>query len=266
MDKMLVTVFETETDGYKGLDALKGLDENGDITLYATAVLVKKPNGRVEVKQEADEGPVGTAVGMLTGAMVGLLGGPVGFAAGASVGGLTGLVFDAGSAGVNLDFLEEVSEILTPGKTAVLAEIDEEWVTPVNTKIGQLGGKVFRRPRYEVIDDQVARESEAFSQEVKELQEELKEGREETKAAAGKTLKSVQKRLKETEAKAQARLEQINEETKAKINNLEARSKNADKERKEKINKRIAELKADQKARSEKLQQARKLAREALMP
>ena len=43
MNKMLITVFETETKAYEGLSALKGLHENGDITLYANAVINKDP-------------------------------------------------------------------------------------------------------------------------------------------------------------------------------------------------------------------------------
>jgi uncharacterized membrane protein len=264
MDKMLVAAFDTEKDAYKGLDALKDLDERGDITLYATAVLVRDPSGAVRVKQSADEGPVGTAVGMLTGAIVGLLGGPVGVAAGATVGSLTGLVSDVESTGVNVDFLDEVSEVLAPGKSAVLAEIDEDWVTPIDTKIGQLGGLVFRRPRYEVVEDQLARESAALNKEAKELHNELKEERAENKAAAQKRLESIQNRLKSIASKANAKVDQVNEETKAKVNALQAQMKKAREERRAKIEKRTAEIKADQKVRSEKLRQARELTKEAL--
>jgi uncharacterized membrane protein len=264
MDKMLVAAFDTEKDAYKGLDALKDLDERGDITLYATAVLIRDPSGAVKVKQSADEGPVSTAVGMLTGAVVGLLGGPVGVAAGATVGGLTGLVFDMESSGVNIDFLDEVSEVLAPGKSAVLAEIDEDWVTPIDTKIGQLGGQVFRRPRYEVVEDQLALESAALNKEAEELQNELKEERAENKAAAQKRLTSIQDRLKSIASKANAKVDQVNEETKAKVNALQAKMKKAREERRAKIEKRTAEIKADQKVRSEKLRQARELTKEAL--
>ena len=86
MNKMLIAVFETETKAYEGLSALKGLHANGDITLYATAVISKDQNGQVRVKDSADEGPIGTGVGLLTGSLLGLLGGPVGLAIGAFTG------------------------------------------------------------------------------------------------------------------------------------------------------------------------------------
>ena len=56
MNKMLVAVFDTESAAYKGLTALKGLHVHGDISLYATAVIVKDASGAVSVKQMADKG------------------------------------------------------------------------------------------------------------------------------------------------------------------------------------------------------------------
>jgi uncharacterized membrane protein len=94
MDKMLVAVFDTETAAFKGLSALKDLHRQGDLTLYASAVIVKDKTGAINVKQAAEDGPVGTALGFLTGGLVGVLGGPAGLALGASLGGLTGFLFD----------------------------------------------------------------------------------------------------------------------------------------------------------------------------
>jgi len=90
MNKMLVAVFDTEPAAYEGLNALKELHEDGDITLYATAILVKDSTGAVSVKQSADQGPLGTAVGMLSGSVTGLLAGEAGAAAGLALGGLAG--------------------------------------------------------------------------------------------------------------------------------------------------------------------------------
>jgi len=264
MNKMMVAVFNTEEDAYKGVDALEDLSKKEDIILYATAVLVKDAAGTVNIRQVAPEGPIGSAVGMLTGAMVGLLAGPVGAAIGASAGGLTGLLADAGNAGVNADFLDEVSEVLIPGKSALVAEIDEDWVTPVDTKIKNLGGSIFRRSRSMVIEDQIAAESEAFSKELKEIREELKETNEQNKATVKKTLDTVEKRLNAIGEKSKEKLDQISNETKAKIKTVQAHIKGANEAKKAKFEKRIAEIKTEEKIRSEKLRQARELVKEAL--
>jgi uncharacterized membrane protein len=49
-------------------------------------LIVKDADGTVAVTQAADQGPLGTAVGLVTGSLVGLLGGPVGLLVGAATG------------------------------------------------------------------------------------------------------------------------------------------------------------------------------------
>lgn len=46
MEKMIVTIFNTEAAAYDGVSALKALNDGGDITLYATAVLAKDADGK----------------------------------------------------------------------------------------------------------------------------------------------------------------------------------------------------------------------------
>jgi hypothetical protein len=41
--------------------------------------------------------------------------------------------------------LADVATALTPGKYAVVADVDEDWVTPVDTRMKAVGGPVFRR-------------------------------------------------------------------------------------------------------------------------
>ncbi len=91
MNKMLVAVFETESAAFEGLSALKDLHRDGDVTLYASAVIVKDKTGKINLKQAAEDGPVGTALGLLSGSLIGILGGPAGLAIGAAAGGLAGL-------------------------------------------------------------------------------------------------------------------------------------------------------------------------------
>ena len=80
MEKMLVAVFDNETKAFEGLSALKDLDNNGDITLYANAVVSKDANGKLNVQHVTDSGAIGTATGLFVGSLIGLLGGPVGLA------------------------------------------------------------------------------------------------------------------------------------------------------------------------------------------
>ncbi len=264
MNKMLVIVFPTESDAFNGLDALEELDEKGDITLYAESVVVKDLEGNVTVRQSANDGPIGTAVGMLTGSLVGLLGGPIGALAGATLGGTTGLMVDITESAINQDFLDEVSDVFLPGTTMIVAEVDEEWVTPVDTKMDEFYGIVFRKPKSKVVDDQIEEDSQTFREEVNEMNVELKEKGAKSKANAQKSLKSAKSRLQKVAKRADKKLDQVNSEGKAKISALESQMKDAQAAQKAKIQKRIAQVKADQKKRSEKLQTAKKRASEAL--
>lgn len=264
MNKILIGSFKTEVDAYNGLDALKKLHEQGDITLWASAVLVKSTDGTADIKYTDAIGPVGTVLGTVTGATVGLLGGPAGVAVGASAGSLTGLMVDLANSGIDMDFLEDISKELTAGEAFVLAEIDEDWVTPVDAAFEKAGGVAVRRPRSEVIEDQLARNSEALNREIKEIREELKADKEEKKAQAKKSLQSLQEKVKSLDEKAKESIHQINEEAKAKVEKLKTQMTNARNEQKKKLETRIDEIKTDHVVRSEKLRQARELTREAL--
>jgi uncharacterized membrane protein len=264
MNKMLGAVFNSETAAFEGLSALKELHKDGNITLYATAVIVKDASGNLTTKQAADEGPIGTALGALVGGMMGVLGGPVGLAAGAAAGSLTGLIFDLVKSGVDLQFLDDVSKALSPGKAAVLAHLDESWVAPVDTRIGKAGGTVFRRLRYEVVEDQLARETAASKAAMAELREELAQAKAEDKAAIQQQIDDAKKKLQVMEDQAKARIDQAKREADAKIAALQGQLKQASDKKKATIEKRSAEIKADLEIRSAKLREAGRLAREAL--
>ena len=45
MNKVLVAVFDTEQAAFEGVSALKELHRDGDITLYASSVIVKDADG-----------------------------------------------------------------------------------------------------------------------------------------------------------------------------------------------------------------------------
>ncbi len=152
MDRMLVTVFNNETQAYEGKKALLQLDNEGSISVYGYAIVKKNSDGSSTVKQSDDDVPLGTLAGTSLGALVGILGGPAGMAIGATLGLTAGLTADVYNAGVGEDYLDDVAKALTPGKVAVVAEIEEDWTTPVDTRMETIGGVVFRRTIAEVKD------------------------------------------------------------------------------------------------------------------
>ena len=83
MERMLVVVFDNEKKAYDGSRALRELDLEGSISVYAEAVIEKNGDGTVVIKQIGEDFPISTFSGTAIGALIGLIGGPVGVAVGA---------------------------------------------------------------------------------------------------------------------------------------------------------------------------------------
>jgi uncharacterized membrane protein len=264
VNKILISVFDTEQAAFEGVSALNDLHRGGDITMYASAVIAKDAQGNVAVRQAADRGPIGTLVGVVTGGLVGLLGGPVGVAVGAYVGGTGGVMYDLFNAGFGVDMVDEVATVLTPGKAAVVADVDEYWVTPVETRLGALGATTFRRLPGEVLDEQLTREAEASKAELEQLQAELREETGEGKAKVQAAIEAQQRKLEALVARVDATVEQQKAELDAKLTTLRTQWDKARGRQKERIDARISEIKASHAARQAKLQRARELAKQAL--
>jgi uncharacterized membrane protein len=262
--KMIVAVFDTEKQAYEGSKALKDLHAEGSITLYAGAVIAKDAGGKVTVKQEADEGLFGTGVGLVTGSLIGLLGGPVGVAIGATAGTFGGVLYDLEQAGVGGDFLDEVGRHLQPGKVAVVAEVSEEWVIPVDTRLEAAGGVVFRRARAEVVDSQIERDAAALKAELADLKAEHACADKLAKAKLQAKIASAKARLEATRDRAKAAVDATKREMEAKIKSLKEQVAKARADRKARIEARIAEVQSEYKRRSGKLHQAWELTKEAL--
>ena len=154
MEKMLVVVFDSESKAYEGTNALAQLDRDGSITVHAGSVIKKNAEGKTVVLKTVDDYPLDTLGGTAIGSLIGLLGGPYGVIVGAAMGTLAGATSDLYRSGVSAEFVDDVSAILIPGKYAVVADISEEWTTPLDVKMEKLDGLVFRTARLDVEADQ----------------------------------------------------------------------------------------------------------------
>jgi uncharacterized membrane protein len=260
---MIVTVFKDERSAYEGAKALRELHEEGSLTVYASTVIFKDANGVITVKQAADEGPVGTFAGLATGSLIGLLGGPVGVAVGAAAGTLTGSLFDLARVGVSDDFLSEVYVNLVPNKWALVAEVDETWVTPLDARMDAIGGVIFRRGRGDFIDLQIEREIAADKAEFERLETEYKQAAGEAKTKLKVKVDAVRKRYEERRELLLKKIEEIEREGEAKINLLQEQVAKATGQAKSNLEKRVAEERAKHNARVAKLRQAWQLVKEA---
>jgi len=263
MDKMIVTVFNDERSAYEGARALRELHEEGSLTLYAATVIFKDTNGVITVKQAADEGPFGTFAGLATGSLIGLLGGPVGVAVGAVAGTLGGSLFDLLRVGVSDDFLTEVYVNLVPNRWAIVAEVDETWVTPLDTRMDALGGVVFRRARGEFMDLQIEREIAADKAEIERLETEYKQALGEAKTKLKVKVDAARKRSEDRRDLLIERIEEIEREGDAKIKLVQEQLAKATGQAKANLERRVADERAKHNARVAKLRGAWRLVKEA---
>ena len=225
MDRMLVVIFPNESKAYEGKRALQQLDGEGSISVYADVVLVKNADGTATIKQTGDPGPLGTLVGTSFGSLIGLLGGPAGVALGAAAGALGGSVADLDNARIGSDFIDDVSKQLAPNRVAVIAEVEEDWTTPVDTRLESLGGTVFRRALSDVRDTANSEEVAAMKSDFAQIKAEH------AKAQADRKAKLTEK-MNQLDSKIQARLEQaknrreaFKREAQAKAEILKAKAK-----------------------------------------
>ncbi len=207
MERMLVVVFDDESKACDGKSALRQLEIEGSLTIYRAAVVAKNADGTTAVKQYDDVNPSGTLVGTTIGGLIGLLGGPVGVAIGAVSGLTLGALSDVGSARVGEDYVEEVSMSLTPGKFAVVAEIEEGWTTPVDTRMGALGGTVIRRALWEIRDQLRKDEIDALKADLAQLKAELASANEKRRTKLRGRIDQLQTRIDQQKKQAQESLQ-----------------------------------------------------------
>lgn len=207
MDRMLVVVFDTEKKAYEGKKALLQLDGDGSIVVYAYAVVAKDADGTVTVRQSDDPGPLGSLVGTSLGSLIGLLGGPAGLAIGAAVGLVAGSTVDLNNARVGGEFVDDVSKQLRPNRFAVVAEIQEDWTTPVDTRMEAIG-IVFRRALSDVKDMVDDEDTAAMQADIAQLKAEHAQARTDRKA-------KLQEKINQLDSRIQARLEKAKEQRQA---------------------------------------------------
>jgi len=208
MDRMLVVVFDTEPKAYEGKRALFSLETDGSISVYASAVVAKNADGTTSVRQTDDAPPLATIVGTPLGSLIGLLGGPTGLAIGTAVGLLAGATADLHNARISDDFVDDVKKDLLPNRYAVVAEIEEDWTTPVDVRMEAIGGTVFRRAlsdvKHTIHDEDVA----AMKADIAQMKAEQAKSHADRKA-------KIQQKINQLDSKIQARLDRAKERRQA---------------------------------------------------
>lgn len=245
LEKMIVVVFDTYPQAVDGILALKQLDREGAISVHSASVIKKNSDGATELLKTEDAFPIHAVGGTAIGSVVGLLGGPVGVALGASWGAVLGGLHDLHRSGVSAEFVDEVSTKLTPGKFALVADISEEWITPLDIKMENLGGQIFRTGKRYVEIDQIKADVAALNAEIAQLGKEMKNAHGEQKAKLQTKVEKLKVKRKERIERAKKQLEQMKKERAAKVEALKKKASKARGETKAAIEARVTRINKD---------------------
>lgn len=139
MHYILVVVFENKTKADEGKTVLLQLDSEGSIAIYGYALVAKNADSTVVVKQADGLGPLSPFAGKLLESLSGDRDTAVSAAPQAS-----DVAADSNNANLRKDFIHDVTEVLLPHRGAIVAEVEEEWTTVVDSRMEPLGGIVFR--------------------------------------------------------------------------------------------------------------------------
>ena len=218
MDRMLVVVFNDENKAFQGKTALMQLQNQGNVNVYGYAVVAENADGSATIKQADNSGPLGSLFGMSFGALAGALFGPAGMLLGSAAGLGGGAAVDFTNLGVGQDYLDDVAKALTPGKVALVAEVDEEWTAPVDSSMEALGGVVLRRALSDV-QKQVRQENvAAMKADVAQYRAEMAQAQADRKA-------KLQDKVNQLESRIQAQLQKLQERGMISEKKAQARAK-----------------------------------------
>ena len=256
MEKMLVVVVDNEAKAYEASRALQQLDADGNISIYAEAVLQKNADGTITTKQVDTDFPIRTISGTAIGAVIGLLGGPVGMGIGAVAGTLAGGLSELHQAAVSAEFMDDVSAVLKATKFAVIADVNEDWTTPVDVRMEALGGTVFRSPKQNVEAEQSAREVARLRAEIQQTKAELAQAHADRKAKLQARIKKLNAQLQTQVEQVKHRSEQLRNEAEAKVLALQKKAEKARGDAKASLQAEVTRIRQDYEKTDAKMRHA----------
>lgn len=143
MSELIVLAFKTEAGAQEMSGSVKHLQKAQLIKLTDAATVVRRPDGKVKVKQATNLVGVGALGGAFWGMFIGLMFFMpwLGLAVGAVTGAISGKLTDYG---IDDDFIQEVGEQVEPGGSALFLLVDEWTEDKVLDELGKYNAQVIR--------------------------------------------------------------------------------------------------------------------------
>ena len=253
MDRMLVVIFDNEEQAHEGFRAFERLDDDGFVAIYDAAILTKSTNGAATARRVGKFGPRGTLAGLAVGSLIGLLAGPAGLAVGFASGTLLGALSDFENSRVGSDFVGDVANELVPGKAALIAEIEEEEIGPVDLAMQPLNGWVMRRSLRELKDEENEQDIAALKAEIAHSKKEHAEARAEGKTKLEARIAVLNAKLRQAADQVKAKREAVGRQAEARVETLDRNAARAREDARVKRQQWVAKAKHDYHKKMEEL-------------
>ena len=143
MANLIVFAFDNETEAERMRDKLVDMQKQQIITLQDAAVVIRRKDGKVKVKQAQSLVGAGALGGSFWGLLIGLLfwapwlGLAIGAATGAIAGGMTDV-------GVDDKFIKEVGENIEPGQSALFLLVTDSTPDKVMDGLSDFNPRVYQ--------------------------------------------------------------------------------------------------------------------------
>ena len=143
MANLIVFAFDNETEAERMRDKLVDMQKQQIITLQDAAVVIRREDGKVKVKQAQSLVGAGALGGSFWGLLIGLLfWAPwLGLAIGAATGALAGGMTDVG---VDDKFIKEVGDNIEPGHSALFLLVTDSTPDKVMDGLSDFNPKVYQ--------------------------------------------------------------------------------------------------------------------------
>jgi len=146
MENLVVSIFKTESEAYQVFAELKTFKQT-EKTKVAQIAVIKNEDGHITDKDRfdfEDSANDGALKGGLIGAFVGLLAGPLGVLFGYGIGSLYGLAGGDTVEAVQEGLIDQVSQKLVSGETALVALVQEDDEQVLNAYFNKYDTQILR--------------------------------------------------------------------------------------------------------------------------
>lgn len=142
MNQLIVVAFDHLDDARKAMKRLRDLEAEGRVAFEDTALVERDADGKAHVRNEVSGTTEGaTAIGAIVGGVLGFAFPLAGIALGAALGAAVGSLLDTGVSG---DFIDEIKDTLTPGKSALFLVVKQADTDPVIAALRDFRGEVIQ--------------------------------------------------------------------------------------------------------------------------